>query len=101
MPDDHSFPSGNGLNTALRDMVPPALMALGAISLFRTSRVLTLALLGTWAYDTVARADHDRIRRHRNIAARRKREKQIDQAIEDSFPASDPPSSHGATAGAP
>lgn len=99
MPDGQS--RSDHLDTALREVVPLMLMALGALSLFRTSRALMLTVLGAWAYDVVARADHDHIRRRRNIAARRAQERLLDQAIEDSFPASDPPSTHGATAGAP
>jgi hypothetical protein len=101
MPDDQAMLSGNGVETALRELVPPVLMALGAILLFRSSRVLALAVLGAWTYDAVARTEEGRVQRQRNIGARRAKDESVDQMVEDSFPASDPPSSHGATAGAP
>jgi hypothetical protein len=101
MPDDQTVTSQSSLDTTLREVVPPVLMALGAFSLFRTSRLLSLAVLGAWAYDFAAHSDHDRRRRGRDVGSKRDASATIDTAMEDSFPASDPPSFSGTTAGAP
>jgi hypothetical protein len=101
MPDDQMTSARPGLDTALREMVPPVLMALGAFTLLRTSRLLSLAVLGYWAYDVATSTDRSRVSRGRDIAAKRAAHQAVDAEIEDSFPASDPPSFSGSTAGAP
>jgi hypothetical protein len=78
-----------------------SLLGLGVLSLFRTSRVLTMALAGGLLYDIANTADASRKKRERDIASRRKAAERVDIAIDDSFPASDPPSYSGSTAGAP
>ena len=75
-------------------IVPPLLMALGAISLLRSSRTLSLAIIGTWLYGVACKSDGDR-------DTRRTAGESIDEELDDSFPASDPPSFSGSTAGAP
>jgi hypothetical protein len=75
-------------------IVPPLLMALGALSLLRSSRTLSVAIIGTWLYGLARKSDAER-------DAGRITSETIDQEMEDSFPASDPPSFSGSTAGAP
>ncbi len=82
------------LGDTLRELAPPLLMALGALSLLRTSRVLSLVALGIFAYDIAGRRDGE-------LALRRLKSQRLDDTIADSFPASDPPSFSGASAGAP
>jgi hypothetical protein len=84
-------------STAVDDfqkIVPPLLMALGALSLLRSSRTLSVAIIGTWLYGLACKSDRDRDAGHVTGET-------IDQEMEDSFPASDPPSFSGSTAGAP
>jgi hypothetical protein len=75
-------------------IVPPLLMALGALSLLRSSRTLSVAIIGAWLYGVATKSDGDR-------HGKRMAGESIDQEMEDSFPASDPPSFSGSTAGAP
>lgn len=75
-------------------IVPPLLMALGALSLLRSSRTLSFAIIGTWLYGVASRSDDNR-------DTRRTAGESVDEELEDSFPASDPPSFSGSTAGAP
>jgi hypothetical protein len=81
-----------------QEIVPPVLMALGAVSLLRTSRFLSLALLGGWVYSEMQKSDAARQIRARAASLA---SAGIDEEIDDSFPASDPPSFSGMTAGAP
>jgi len=99
MPDDRTFPETN--TEIWKDIVPPVLMAFGAVSLLRTSRLLSFALLGMWLYDAANRSSESRASRGRSAAAKRAATEAVDMAVEDSFPASDPPSFSGVTAGAP
>lgn len=78
-----------------KELVPPILMAFGAISLLRTSRLASLALAGMLLYDVAKEADG------RNARNRRRRDDEIDTESKDSFPASYPPSYAGTTSGAP
>lgn len=101
MPDDQRLAGQAGFDATLKAYVPPVLMALGAFTLLRTSRLLSLGLLGLWAYDIAAGADGTRKTRGRDVGSRRLADQAVDAAVEDSFPASDPPSYSGSTAGAP
>ena len=94
MPDDRKLFDSREPTATWKEILPPLLMSLGAISLLRRPGLLALTLLGASLYDTASAADRDR----RN---RRAIERRIDIADEDSFPASDPPSFSGSTAGAP
>ena len=102
MPDDRIVFSSEGTAETLKEIIPPVLMAFGAVSLLRTSRFLSLIALGAFLYDAAVNSDGDRKARGRDLPSRRAAAKRLDQEIEDSFPASDPPSSSGSTtAGAP
>ena len=101
MPDNQIISGNERTAESLKNIVPPILIAFGAISLLRTSRFLSLVALGACLYDAAVDADANRKARGRDIAARRADHHRIDTAIEDSFPASDPPSSSGSTAGSP
>ena len=101
MPDDQTSAVTDGLDSTLREVIPPVLMALGAFTLLRTSRILSLAVLGFWAYDAATKNDAGRKSSGSDIGSKRAAHKAIDDASEDSFPASDPPSYSGSTAGAP
>jgi hypothetical protein len=98
MPDDQTFSSPANKPDAWQEILPPVLIALGAVSLLRTSRFLSLALLGGWLYHTASKSD---LSRRTHAIAKKAASRNIDLEIEDSFPASDPPSSSGSTAGAP
>ena len=56
------------------------------------SRVLSLALLGAWLADIACSSDAKRTRTPRVHA---KREAAVDEALDESFPASDPPAYSG------
>jgi hypothetical protein len=101
MPDDRSIFDPRRDADLLKEIVPPVLMTLGAISLLRISRFLSLAVLGAYLYHAAENSDDLRKTRGRDLGARRLANHQIDTAIDDSFPASDPPSYSGSTAGAP
>jgi len=102
MPDDQIISGTDRTMQSLKEIVPPVLMAFGAISLLRTSRLLSLVALGALLYDTAADVDAERKARGRSLPVRRAESRRLDTEIEDSFPASDPPSSSGSmTAGAP
>jgi hypothetical protein len=101
MPDDRFILEHQTTAETLKEIVPPVLMAFGAISLLRTSKLLSLVALGAYLYNVAANSEADRRVRGRNVAARRTSALNIDTAMEDSFPASDPPSFSGSTAGAP
>jgi hypothetical protein len=94
----------NGHNTTsenLKEVVPPVLIALGAISLLRSSRLLSLVAAGAYLYDMAQKVDADRKRRGVDLPSRRRAGERIDAEMADSFPASDPPSFSGMTAGTP
>jgi hypothetical protein len=101
MPDDRFILEHQTTAETLKEIVPPVLMAFGAISLLRTSKLLSLVALGAYLYNVAANSEADRRVRGRNVAARRTSGRNIDTEMEDSFPASDPPSFSGSTAGAP
>jgi hypothetical protein len=101
MPDDRFFSERSKSTESLKEIIPPVLMALGALSLFRSSRLLGFVAVGAALYNIADAAECERRRQGRNIASRRLVGRNIDQEMEDSFPASDPPSFSGATAGAP
>ena len=92
---DHDECSG-GRATRL---LPLGLMAVGAVSLLRSSGLLCLSAVGLVAYDLACAADRDRRRRTGTVAERRSADRKVDIAMEDSFPASDPPGFSGAVAG--
>jgi len=101
MPDDRIVHTSHTTAETLKDAVPPVLIALGALSLLRSSRLLGLAALGAYLYDTAQKVDADRRRRGVDLPSRRRESNRIDDEIADSFPASDPPSFSGMTAGKP
>ena len=101
MPDDQIFANRTSTTETLKEIVPPVLMALGAFSLLRTSRFLSLVALGVFLYDAGVNADTGRKKRGRDLPSRRAAEARLDEEIGDSFPASDPMSFSGTTAGAP
>jgi hypothetical protein len=101
MPDDQVVHSHNSTSENLKEIVPPVLIALGAISLLRSSRLLGLVAMGAYLYDAAAKNDADRKKRGRDLPSRRAMGERLDEEIADSFPASDPMSFSGTTAGAP
>ena len=102
MPDDRVFSTTDRTVRSLKTIAPPLLMALGAVSLLRNPRLLMLIALGGLLYDAATEMDAGRKSRGRTLAARRALGLRLDAEIEDTFPASDPPSSSGGiTAGSP
>ena len=101
MSDDRSLFGPRHDADLLRELVPPVLMTLGAISLLRTSRFLSLALVGAYLYDLAARSDGDRKLRGHDVSSRRLANHRVDTAMDHSFPASDPPAFSGSIAGSP
>jgi hypothetical protein len=101
MPDDRILHTSQATSETLKEAVPPVLIALGALSLLRSSRLLGLAALGVYLYDAAQKVDADRRRRGVDLPSRRRMGQRIDDEIADSFPASDPPSFSGMTAGNP
>jgi hypothetical protein len=69
MPDDQISFGHNGTPETLKDFIPPVLMAFGAVSLLRTSRLLSLVALGALLYDAAVSSDTGRKARtgQRNI----------------------------------
>jgi hypothetical protein len=101
MPDDQSPFGQTSTAESLKELLPPVLMTVGAISLLRMSRFLSLVAIGVLLYDAAVASDTGRKARGRDLASRQRASKLLDREIEDSFPASDPPSFSGTTAGAP
>ena len=101
MPDDRISFSKHTTSQSLKDVVPPVLMAVGAISLLRMSRFLSLVALGGLLYDAAISSDTSRKARGGDLASRRRASALLDREGADSFPASDPPSFSGNTSGAP
>jgi hypothetical protein len=99
MPDDQILSPKTSTLDELSTMVPPVLMALGAFSLLRTSRLLSLALLGGWLYTKAQESDGSRHARGVSAPAKRASSQRVDLAVEDTFPASDPTSFSGTTSG--
>jgi hypothetical protein len=100
MPDDQIVHSHSASET-LKEFVPPVLVAVGVISLLRASRLLRLIAAGVYLYDLASKTDADRKKRGRDLPSRRALGARLDEEIADSFPASDPVSFSGTTAGAP
>jgi len=67
----------------------------------RVLLVTHIAAAGAWLYDAAQKVDADRRRRGVDLPSRRRMAARIDEEIADSFPASDPPSFSGTTAGTP
>jgi hypothetical protein len=101
MSDDRIVDTSHTASESLKEIVPPVLIALGALSLLRSSRLLGLVAAGAYLYDAAQKVDADRRRRGVDLPTRRRESKRIDDEIADSFPASDPPSFSGMTAGKP
>ena len=101
MPDDRIVTTSQATSETLKEIVPPVLIALGALSLLRSSRLLGLVAAGAYLYDAAQNVDADRRRRGVDLPSRRRQSNRIDEEIADSFPASDPPSFSGMTAGKP
>jgi hypothetical protein len=101
MPDDQAVHDRNSTSESLKEIVPPVLIALGAISLLRSSRLLGLVAMGAYLYDAAQKVDADRKSRGRDLPSRRALGARLDAEMADSFPASDPMSFSGTTAGAP
>jgi hypothetical protein len=100
MPDDQIDQTRNSTSD-LKEIVPPVLIALGAITLLRFSRLLSLVATGAYLYDLAQKTDADRKKRGRDLPSRRALGARLDEQMADSFPASDPMSFSGTTAGAP
>ena len=83
--------------TPITHMLPLGLMAIGGITLLRASPLLTIALAGIAAYEFACSADRGR-RASRDFEKEAEKEAKLDTEIEDSFPASDPPSFSGGIA---
>jgi hypothetical protein len=101
MPDDQIIHTSASTSESLKEIVPPLLIALGAISLLRSSRLLSLVAAGAYFYNVAQKTDADRKNRGRDLPSRRVLGARLDQEMADSFPASDPMSFSGTTAGAP
>ncbi len=101
MPDDQIIHSRGSTSENLKEIVPPLLIALGALSLLRSSRLLGLVAMGAYLYDAAMKSDADRKKRGRDLPSRRAIGARLDEEMADSFPASDPMSFSGTTAGAP
>jgi hypothetical protein len=101
MPEDEIVQSRNSTSESLKDIVPPVLIALGAIALLRSSRLLGLIATGAYLYDLAQKTDADRKKRGRDLPSRRALGARLDEEMADSCPASDPMSFSGTTAGAP
>jgi hypothetical protein len=101
MSDYRIVHTSQSTSETLKQVVPPVLIALGALSLLRSSRMLGLVAAGAYLYDAAQKVDADRHRRGVDLPSRRRESKRVDDEIADSFPASDPPSFSGMTAGKP
>ena len=101
MAEDRIAYGRNTTSENLKEVVPPVLIALGAISLLRSSRLLSLVAAGAYLYDMAQKVDADRKKRGVDLPSRRRMTARVDAEIADSFPASDPPSFSGMTAGTP
>ena len=101
MPDDRIVYSRHTTSENLKEVVPPVLLALGALSLLRSSRLLSLVAAGAYLYDVAQKVDAGRKKRGVDLPSRRRTGDRIDQEMADSFPASAPPSFSGMTAGTP
>jgi hypothetical protein len=101
MPDVQTVHSRNSTSENLKEIVPPVLIALGAIALLRSSRLIGLIATGAYLYDLAQKTDADRKKRGRDLPSRRALGKRLDEEMADSFPASDPMSFSGTTAGSP
>jgi len=97
MPDDAGNPDRADPAAARQAAIPLALVAVGVLSLLRGTPLAGLGLLGWWLYPIAAEADRDRHARGRSLKARRAAAQRLDIALDDSFPASDPPSLSGIT----
>jgi len=69
----------------------PALVVMGAAGLMRASPLFGLGVLGGWLYRLASAEDAARRARGRTLKARRAEAARLDEALEESFPASDPP----------
>ena len=69
----------------------PALIVLGAAGLMRASPLFSLGILGGWLYRLAAAEDTRRRAGGQTLKARRAAAARLDEALEESFPASDPP----------
>ena len=92
MPDDRIVHTSYMTSEGLKEIVPPVLIALGALSLVRSSRLLGLVAAGAYLYDAAQKVDADRRRRGVDLPSRKRESNRVDNEIADSFPASDPPS---------
>jgi hypothetical protein len=99
MPDDQNVAPNSPKLDELSQIVPPVLMALGAFSLLRTSRFLTLALVGGWLYKVAQKSDGGRHDRGVSAPVKRQTSRKVDAAVEDTFPASDPTPFSSVTSG--
>ena len=95
MPDDPKLPDRHATAWDWEAAIPPTLMAIGVTSLVRSFPLVGLGLIGSWLFRLATEADEIRHRRGRSLRARRAATRRLDVALEDSFPASDPPSLSG------
>ena len=77
--------------------VPPLISVLALVGLGRVARLASVGLAALWLADQLRQIDRDRSEARPHAQADRR----VDTAIEESFPASDPPSFTPTTAGAP
>src|SRR4051812_48985617 len=101
MPDDRILDTTHTTSENLKQNPPPVLIALGAFRLLPSSRLLGLVAARAPLSHAGQKVDADRKKRGVALPSRRRQSDRLDDEIADSFPASDPPSFSGTTAGTP
>ena len=80
-----------------KSVIPPAIAVMAAIGLGRMARLATIGMAIAWAARELR--EMDKVRSDRGPLS--KSDAVIDTAMEDSFPASDPPAYSASSAGTP
>jgi hypothetical protein len=80
-----------------KSSIPPVIAVLAVVGLGRLARLATVGLAIAWAAHELREMDRTRSAR----GPHRKADKLVDTAMEDSVPASDPPSYSASSAGTP